>query len=856
MNESYIGQYVKVTQEVRLDDVWVGIEYGGWVAKQTLGGEVMFDNGETYSLSGPDTRATQISIIPTRSQPAWILHPDRWVRKVIKKGDDGREEGYWEPNLAPKVEGAECYRCSLLNAPIANSPTRSAIADVLHIAEAPGRNEINQQEFMVGRSGSMYRNLVSQILPSYTHTINNACMCYGETPDGQAIEACRKRLEREIREVGARVIVAVGAVALKAITGLEGITEHQGRLLTSFSPPIIPCFHPAAILRRPDLFPDLVNALLKVRLFLDGEELIDVQPESMKREVASSSSASSLLSQLSSYPRLYADLETSGWSPYKDNILCISMAGGDDSGVKLAVTFPWEVVRESGELKRLLEERTVGYYNGAFDCQFLRSAGIEAKIGDDVMLKQYTLDERPTAQSLKYVAKRYCNAPDWEAPLRQYLPSASTSYSVIPKKVLYEYASLDAGYTGSVDPLIDRMMSDDNKEVYSRILLPAANMLLDVSRIGLKVDTQRLEELRPELEKRIEDLREELIVLSGHDFNPGSTKQLRQVMHELFGYDGSTGRLILDEEFGGGEEFVNKLLDFRGARKLLGTYVVGLLDDIVDGRIHPNLRLNGTVTGRLSAGNPNMLGMPKEKGGIKKLFVADEDWLLMEADGSQMEIRVLGALANDRQMIADFASGVDFHGRARDRLYGRGTGKDAYTHQEILDAKTGVFGPIYGRGAPSMARLLKCEIREAQKYIDKLWEPYPVALAYLKSKEQEVHEEGELRSYYGRVRRWGLITEDNVKSVEHEARNFTVSSASTDTNLLVMLATYHTYSHDLLLPILPVHDSVLSRVRAEVDVKEYKRFCERTAQELLETDMPFEYEVEIGPSWGEMEKVC
>ena len=849
MSGSYVGQYITVTQEVEVDPgEWTPIEFEGWVAKHE-NNEVMLDSGDVYGLEGESIRATQVSIVVMRSRPAWELHPDRWVKK----------EGYWEPNLAPKVLGAECWRCSLLNSPISNSPTRSLSADVLHVAEAPGRQEVDQQEFMVGRSGSMYRNLVSQIIPGYSHTINNACMCYGDTPDGQAVEACKKRLMAEIEKVDPRVIVAVGAVALKALTGIDGITEHQGRLLSSYAPPIIPCFHPAAILRRPELFPDLVNALMKVRLFLDGEGLCDVQPESIIRKIADDSSSSSLLTQLAAYPRIYADLETSGWSPYKDYILCVSIAGGDDSGVKLAVTFPWDLFTSSSYLfsvlKLFLEERVVGYYNGAFDCQFLRSTGIWTKIGCDSMLKQYTLDERTTAQGLKSVARRYCNAPDWEAPLRPYLPSSSTPYTAIPTNVLYEYAGLDAGYTGSIDPLLDRLMNDNNRKVYEGILLPAANMLLDVSRVGIKVDTKRLEELRPEFAKKIEDLQADLIALAGHEFNPSSTKQLREVMHELFGYDGSTARPILDEEFSG-EEFVDKLLLFRGTRKLLGTYVEGLMDDIVDGRIHPNLRLNGTTTGRLSAGDPNMLGMPKEKGGIKKLFVADDGWLMLEGDGSQMEIRLLGALSNDRQMIADFGSKVDFHGQARNRLYGRGTSKKNYTHQEVLDAKTGVFGPIYGRGAASMARLLKCSVAEAQKYIDKLWEPYPTALAYLRSKEREVHVDGELVSYYGRYRRWGLITEDNVKSVEHEARNFTVSSASSDTNLLVMLAVYEKYDHELLLPLLPVHDSILCRVRPSVDILEYKMFCEKTAQALLHTDMPFEYEVEVGSSWGELEKVA
>lgn len=249
-----------------------------------------------------------------------------------------------------------------------------------------------------------------------------------------------------------------------------------------------------------------------------------------------------------------------------------------------------------------------------------------------------------------------------------------------------------------------------------------------------------------------------------------------------------------------------------------------------------------------------MLGIPKDRGGIKKAFIGDEGKLVLECDGSQMEIRVGGALANDPQMIIDFANDIDFHGEARNRLYGRGTSKANYTHQEVLDAKTGVFGPIYGRGAPSMARLLKCSISEAQHYIDKLWEPYPTTLHYLEAKEVEVQENGEIRSYYGRWRHWGLITDDNLMSVKHEARNFPVSSAASDTNLQIMLAAYREYDHDILLPLLPIHDSIVCSIRAEgaeTIARDFKVFCERKAQQLLNTSMHFKYEASLGPNWGE-----
>jgi len=268
--------------------------------------------------------------------------------------------------------------------------------------------------------------------------------------------------------------------------------------------------------------------------------------------------------------------------------------------------------------------------------------------------------------------------------------------------------------------------------------------------------------------------------------------------------------------------------------------------------------LNGTVTGRLSASKPNMLGMPKEKGGIKKLFVADEGFLLLELDGKGMELWHLAALSKDPAMMADMGGGRDFHGEARNRLFGRGTGKENYNHQEVLDAKMIVFGPIYGRGAPSLAAQLKCSVSTAQEWIDAIWDKYPVARQYLRDRVTEARENGEVLSHYGRKRRWGLITADNLKDVDHEARNFAVSSPSSDTNLLCMLEIYKTFPRTDVLPLLPIHDAVLMSVNESKKDELIPAICNlyrETAQRLMKTDMPFHVDAEVGKSWGEMEEV-
>ena len=218
------------------------------------------------------------------------------------------------------------------------------------------------------------------------------------------------------------------------------------------------------------------------------------------------------------------------------------------------------------------------------------------------MLKHYTMDERPFYQGLKPSARIFCNAPNWEAPLKQYLPSKSTPYSAIPYDVLALYAALDSCYTGTLDVVFNGMMDDDAKAVYNRILLPAANMLLDAARVGIKVDLDKIGELREQLQQKSDKLREALVGIAWEGFNPNSPQQCKKLFHEqlkLTSASEGTGRPVMERI---GTPEANLLIEYRSTQKMLNTYIEGIQDEAVEGRLHPNLRLNGTVTGRLTSG--------------------------------------------------------------------------------------------------------------------------------------------------------------------------------------------------------------------------------------------------------------
>jgi len=767
-----------------------------------------------------------------------------------------------------KVAAADCDKCPRREGTLV-PPDLCPGARIVVVGEAPGFHERVEGKPFVGKSGQVLRSVLAQLGLTDVH-FTNTCLCFAEdTPTPIEIDCCRDRLLAEIKVIRPKVVILAGAVAVHALLGDAKITELQGLLLTwvdtrdDFEVDVIPCFHPAALLRRPELFRDFVDALDKCKRFLDGQELINVQPEDFGELIVGKewSRAAGYLESLKTGPeKLSLDVETSGYNPYTDRILCMGLAVKKDDTIQ-RYAFPWDQL-DKKQLQELVGLKKIVTYNGAFDVQFLLSAGVKATISEDAILQHYAIDARPGALGLKDGCRKYLNAPNWEEELKQYLPTKLTSYEEVPINILLDYTSLDAAYTLAFNELLVTYMDTDDRWVYENILIPAANMFVECSRVGILVDVAKIELLKTEYIATLLTLTTELAKAAGvPTFNPRSVKDCQYLLYEVLKLTPlsngvyTTSRETLD--FYAENPIVQLLKEFREKQKLLGTYLEGLQDDLVlhrvDGkstfRVHPNLKLFGTTTGRISANNPNMLGFPKEKGGIRRMFIADEGKLLVMTDFKRMELVVASVLSGDKNMQEALSAGRDFHGEARERLFGK---KATYTHQEVLDGKMMIFGPLYGRGIPSMARQLKCSIREAQDYYDRLFAPFHVFLQWSDAIAEEAKENGEIKSFFGRKRRWGLITDDNVKDVEHEARNHPVSSTATDVNLLTMLKIYHTFDHSLVMPLLPIHDAILSSVdesRAESLIKDIEQLATTYPSELLHTDMKFTVDTTVGKEW-------
>jgi len=736
------------------------------------------------------------------------------------------------------------------------------------VSEAPGRIEIQKNRPFsnpYGAGGILRQSLEQMKIELFG--ILNVWRCRppnNKLPGGQPGTFCRQLFADEITKYGQRITVPLGAVGLDTLTESSmSITQVQGRVFTvnynGSTLRVLPMLHPAFLLRQRSFWRDWELGMEKLKHILSGGRVEYIPWESRKTYVAKTKGeALAFIRRLRSpqFSELSVDIETSaGYSPWAGAfILCIAFSWSPTESCAI----PWRLV-DHDELKLLLEDRTKTFYgyNLQYDVQFLKSEGFDMRIGCDAMLEAYLLDERGNVHSLKRDASVWLNAFDWEYDVKNYAPRKEDSYELVPENKLLRYNSLDAMHTIHLSYVLRNRFDEGLRSVYEKILIPATNMLSRARYVGIRVDLHKVKELKETFTPVLNDLERKLVKLSNDSFfNPNSAPQKLALLRKRGLNVNDTRKETLQKYEG--DEVVDAMRAYSEAHKMYSTYVVGIVDDIYDDlRVHPDFKLFGTETGRLSCKDPNMLGIPRKaeeeehkwKRRIKEMFVADSETLLMHIDQKQSEVRCACFLAQDETLKAILKSERDLHSEMARLMYG-----ESYTHEQRVWAKMVTFGLIYNREASSLSRQLRVSVREAQCIIDNFFKQMPRLLEWKKEIMKKALEDGELTSYFGRKRRFGLITNENKKDIENEAVNFPVSSLSSDVNLLNCVETMNRYGKYGVEVLVPIHDAALARIPKNSSdlVEEVKHQWEELPSKILGTDVPFRVDVSIGERWSEL----
>jgi DNA polymerase-1 len=744
--------------------------------------------------------------------------------------------------MNPKAPEAQCDSCPLKDAPFVPGkhwgPTAGSEGEFAAlVGEAPGPEEARKGEPFVGQSGRLLKATLAQVGAAEEPLwITNTVLCYPTDPTGhfrapEALEivCCRQRLAAELRCHSINRVVALGSVPTRVFSpGEATITKRHGHVLKQGLVLLIPCYHPAYVLRQYNAFPEFRHDLeLAMRPNLQPDPKVP-GTKVYRYGLANREVALSVLRNLATSTNLVLDIETTGYDAALDAILLLALSNGP----KHACVFDAELFYEFEEarvaLQKLLDTpnlKLIGH-SAKFDLRFLRQQwGVEGHLTFDTLLAHYALDERTGTHSLKQLAAQYYQAPDYEANIFKYLARKSDSFAGVPREELAKYSAYDADYTMRLYHTLEAELAHDpgRRTLFEDTLMPLQQVLSECEAHGVAIDQRHCRHIQKEWSAELESLRGALGRLTDDaDFNPNSPMQVANELYTKRGYPvqyAKTGKVTTNEEALvklhdlRPDQLMEALLNHRKLSKLKRTYIDALLElSHRDGRIHTDFLVHGTITGRLSSHRPNLLNIPRsnepEGKAVKDAFVASPGHVLLQGDYRSAELRVLAYYSGDETLREIFRKpGSDIHSEVARMMFG-----DNFTKEDRIAAKMVVFGLAYGRTAYSLSLQLKCSVEQAQSFVDVFFRRMPKCREWQQETVKEAFSKGYLETIFHRRRRFGLITYDSAKEWRNQAINFRIQSTAADITsaALIRLAKPIRQLGGHLL--LSVHDSILVEV--------------------------------------------
>ncbi len=494
-------------------------------------------------------------------------------------------------------------------------------------------------------------------------------------------------------------------------------------------------------------------------------------------------------------------------------------------------------------IKNVMENPNIlkSSYDIKQDILALKRIGIELEgLGFDIMLAAYIINPSKSAYSINELAYEFLGIEIDETPEAHFC-------------AMQELESV----------LKDRMKETDMEKLYYEIELPLTAVLADMEFYGFKVDRKILEELSRDFGAQIEGLTESIYVMAGETFNINSPKQLGVILFEKLnlsalkktktGY--STDVEVL-EDLSDKHPIAQKILEYRQIVKLKSTYVDGLINLIDDtGRIHSKLNQTVAATGRLSSTEPNLQNIPiKTEAGrqIRRAFVSeDQNHLLVDADYSQIELRVLAHISNDEKFIDAFRNNEDIHTRTASEVFG--VPKESVTSIMRSRAKAVNFGIVYGLGDFSLAKDLGITRKEAKQYIDNYFNRYPNVKKYMIDIVAEAKEKGYVTTLLNRRRFIPEVSSKNAivrNAGERIAMNTPIQGTAADIIKIAMIKVYNELKSQKLKSklILQVHDELIIETHKD-ELEVVKDIIKRNMESALTLSVPLTVEVHFGDSW-------
>ncbi len=567
------------------------------------------------------------------------------------------------------------------------------------------------------------------------------------------------------------------------------------------------------------------------------------------------------------------DLETTSLAPVSAKIVGISLCAkqgrpyyipvGHNEGLQLPKKETLAI------LKSVLEDPGIDKVgqNIKYDLIVFRGEGIDIRgIAFDTMLASYLLDPARRGHSLDDLAEIYLQHK--MIPITDLIGAGKrqTSFAEVDVERASEYSCEDADVTFRVASLmVPRLREAGLMDLLSNIEIPIISVLADMEIKGVLVDSDYLRQLSIEFGESLKLIEQSIFNLAGQQFNINSTQQVGEILFKKLGLKGtkktktglSTSLAVL-EELAFEHELPKKILEYRSIFKLKSTYADSLVNLVnpETGRIHTSYNQAVAATGRLSSSDPNLQNIPirtPEGRKIRKAFVPEKGYVLVAADYSQIELRIMAHLSGDKRLLEAFASGEDIHSITAASVFGLPI--ELVTSEMRRKAKEINFGIIYGMGAFKLSNQIGVSLKVAKQYLEDYYQTYSGVKEFMERAPDDASRVGFVTTILGRKRYLPDLTNPN-KMAQQAARriaiNTTMQGSAADLMKLAMINVHSRLKTEKLPAnlILQVHDELVLEAR-EDHLEAAINLLKFEMEHAYELSVPLVVDVSFGQNWDE-----
>lgn len=729
---------------------------------------------------------------------------------------------------------------------------------VMFVGQAPGIQEDETATCFVGPAGQLLTQAIKEygLKPAY---LSNLVKCFppdDRDPKPDEIEACKPYLMEEIEKKKPEVIVALGNISLKALTGKVGVTAYSGQIVGEIgTSKVFSLFHPSFILRYPR---NLSKFEMHVRALKD---LLHGEPEAEDVKVSILPPAKAYAKCVGAVDLLTFDFETTGqFKQYGGKLRSI--------GINVDGKENFIVNAEHAEFDKFMRlflamPQPKCAYNSAFEQRWCldQYGRLARNLTVDPLLMHYLVDEN-SAHDLESVASQHLQARSWD--ISHEMQVNGWTYETVPFDKLAYYNGLDVYYTHNlVGPLNHLVHEEGLQEVYGKILMPLSRLCAKLEHRGMYIDKEWANRIDKEYGASNTKNCDAMIEMLGlpDDFNPNSSMQISKILRKLglkTDQQTESGKMSVKESalkpLKEKHKFVPIYLDWKEKQTLCNNFLQKFPRFVdKEGLLHPNFNPSFVVTGRMSVTNPPAQAIPVDKN-VRGMFASRfKDGKILAMDFQNLEMRILASEAKDERMIEVFNQGGDLHDDTSTRMFGKGFDK---AQRNI--AKRINFGTVYGISDFALSREFNVPTQVAAKWLDDHRKTYPGVYKWMRVQHEFVKREGWIKSRTGRIRHFpeaksGNLPKWELERILRQVGNFPIQNLGADiTNLTAIHVNRELEAKFKSVLFHQVHDSILLDVHPDEDAESLQSLCTKVIADYCQSfcSVPLTVSFEVGERWS------